>query len=479
MNTQITKIDWRKILLAGAAAIALSLLIPTIVISIYAMILAIQGQGAPDAAKLKRFAGLVGGWGSQAVVVVATIRAAVWVARNSGESPRLHGAMTGVTAAIGSLIIAAAFGGPPRMRNLIVLALEIFAGWLGGWLGGRLGAREPGGAFGKIIIKPNPAPVAETNEAVVVVENLRKSYGELHAVDGVSFEVRRGEVFGLLGPNGAGKTTTVEIIEGLREQDNGEARVCGFDPRTQAREVKQRVGVGMQTTALPDQIKVREALELFASFCRWRVGVDELLAMVALEEKAGSQYCKLSGGQQQRLAVALALVNDPAVVILDEPTAGLDPQSRRELHGLIKWMRDRGRTVILTTHYIEEAEKLCDRVAIIDHGRIIAMGSPRQLIARARNHSHVEFSAAAPIALGSLRGAPFADSAIETNGVYRLRAADVSRAVVELIKWLESERNELVDLRVARPSLEDVFIELTGRKIRESTTRHHRATMFE
>lgn len=463
MNTRITKIDWRKILLAGAAAIALSLLIPTIVIALYAIILAIQGQGAPDGAKLNRFAGMAGGWGSQIVVVPATIRAAMWAARKAGRAPQLHGVMTGVTVAVGSLIIAAAFGGSLRMRNLIVLALEIFAGWLGGWLG----AREPSRAFGRIIIKPNPAPVAETKDPVVAVENLRKSYGELRAVDGVSFEVRRGEVFGLLGPNGAGKTTTVEIIEGLRRQDNGDVRVCGFDPTTQAREVKQRVGVGLQATALPDQIRAREALELFASFCRWRVDVDELLAMIALEEKAETQYCKLSGGQQQRLAVALALVNDPAVVILDEPTAGLDPQSRRELHGVIARMRDRDRTVILTTHYIEEAEKLCDRVAIIDRGRIIATGSPRQLIARARNHSHIEFSAAAPIDPGLLRSVPFADVAIETNGVYRLRAADVSRAVVELIKWLESERNELVDLRVARPSLEDVFIELTGRKIRE------------
>ncbi len=467
MNIHVTKIDWRKILLAGAAAIALSLLIPTIVISLYAMILAIQGQGALDASKLRRFAGLAGGWGSQVVVVVATIRAAVWVARKSGKAPQLHGVMTGMTAAIGSLIIATAFGGSLRMRNLAVLALEVFAGWLGGWLGGRIGAREPSGVFSRIIIKPNPAPVAETSEFAVVVENLRKCYGELRAVDGVSFEVRCGEVFGLLGPNGAGKTTTVEIIEGLRRPDDGEVRVCGFDPRTQAREVKQRVGVGMQTTALPDQIKAREALELFASFCRWRADVDQLLTMVALEEKAESQYCQLSGGQQQRLAVALALVNDPAVVILDEPTAGLDPQSRRELHGFIARMRDQGKTVILTTHYIEEAEKLCDRVAIIDHGRIIALDSPGRLIARARSHSHVEFSAAAPIPPDLLRSVPFADSAIEANGVYRLGAADVSRAVVELIKWLEAERNELVDLRVARPSLEDVFIELTGRKIRE------------
>ncbi len=419
MDTQVEKVDWKKPALAGAAAVALSLLVPTIVISMYAIFLAIAGQGAPDAARLNRFANLVNGWGSQIVVTPATLCAAFLVARASGKTPRLIGVITGLTAGAASLIIADAFAGSPSMRNVVVSALEIFAGLLGGllggWIGERFSARKPGGAFGKIIVKSSPAPVAESDEPAVIVENLRKSYGELRAVDGVSFEARRGEVFGLLGPNGAGKTTTVEIIEGLRRQDDGKVRVCGFDPKTQAREVKQRIGVGMQTTALPDQIKTREALELFASFYRWRVDVDELLATVSLVEKAESRYCNLSGGQRQRLAIALALVNDPAVVILDEPTAGLDPQSRRELHGVIARMRDRGRTVILTTHYIEEAEKLCDRVAIIDQGRIIAMDSPHELIARARSHSRAESNAAAPIV----------------------------------------------------SSLEDVFIELTGRNIRE------------
>ncbi len=301
----------------------------------------------------------------------------------------------------------------------------------------------------------------------VVVREVRKRYGETRAVDGVSFEVHQGEVFGLLGPNGAGKTTTVEIIEGLRARDGGEVSVCGFDPATQADEVKQRLGVTLQATALPDKIQVREALALFASFYRQSKGADELLTLVALEEKAASRFDQLSGGQQQRLAVALALVNDPAVVILDEPTTGLDPQARRELHGVIEGLRARGKTVILTTHYIEEAERLCDRVAIIDHGKIIALDTPQQLIARSSGQSRIEFRAAAALGLGQLRQLSFVESVAESNGTYTLRSAAVARTLSELIKWLEAEGHELLDLHVTRPTLEDVFIELTGRRIRE------------
>jgi ABC-2 type transport system ATP-binding protein len=306
-----------------------------------------------------------------------------------------------------------------------------------------------------------------TDQAAVIVRDLRKRYGEVRAVDGVSFEVQHGEVFGLLGPNGAGKTTTVEIIEGLRTRDSGQVSLCGYDPATHADEVKQRIGVALQATALPDKIKVREALALFASFYPRQADIDELLAVVALEEKAGSAFDALSGGQKQRLAVALALVNDPEVIILDEPTAGLDPQSRRELHGLIEQMRRQGKTVILTTHYIEEAEKLCDRVAIIDHGKIIALDAPRQLIATARGQSRIEFSTASPIEVAELRRIPFVEAVAQNQDGYVLRAVDAFRAVIELIKWLEAERHELLDLHISRPTLEDVFIELTGRRIRE------------
>jgi ABC-2 type transport system ATP-binding protein len=316
-------------------------------------------------------------------------------------------------------------------------------------------------------VESDATRATETTGALVSVEELHKSYGDLRAVCGVSFEVRRGEVFGLLGPNGAGKTTTVEIIEGLRLPDAGRASVCGFDPVTEAREVKGRIGVALQATALPDKIKVREALSLFASLYPRRAIVDELLAMVSLEEKADSLFDTLSGGQKQRLAVALALANDPEVVILDEPTAGLDAQARRELHRVIASLGGRGKTVILTTHYIEEAEKLCDRVAIMSQGKIIAMGSPRRLIADSRNSSRIEFTAEAPVNLAELRSIPFVLEVGREGGGYVLRAADGPRAVVELIRWLEAEGNQLLDLHVARPTLEDVYIELTGRRIAE------------
>src|SRR5262249_51259155 len=288
--------------------------------------------------------------------------------------------------------------------------------------------------------------------ATVRVRNLVKRYGDLTAVAGVSFDARRGEVFGMLGPNGAGKTTTVEIVEGLRSRDGGEVTVCGFDPADHVNDVKKRIGVALQATALPDKIEVREALMLFASFYPMkkearkggRADVDGLLRTVSLEEKARSRFDTLSGGQQQRLAVALALVNDPEVVILDEPTTGLDAQARRELHGVIERLKDERKTVILTTHYIEEAERLCDRVAIIDHGRVIATGTPRELIAKSSGQSRIELRTAAPVELAELRSIPFVESVTESGGAYALRSADATRALIELIKWIEAERHELV-----------------------------------
>jgi len=307
--------------------------------------------------------------------------------------------------------------------------------------------------------------------APVMIRNLVKRYDDLTAVAGVSFDVRRGEVFGLLGPNGAGKTTTVEIIEGLRSRDGGEVTVCGFDPADNANEVKRRIGVALQATALPDKIEVREALTFFASLYPMRkesrADVDRLLRTVSLEEKAKNRFDTLSGGQQQRLAVALALVNNPEVVILDEPTTGLDAQARRELHGVIERMKDESKTVILTTHYIEEAERLCDRVAIIDHGRVIATGTPRELIARSSGQSRIELRTAEPVELAALRLIPFVESVTESGGAYALRSSDAPRALIELIKWMETGRHELVDLHITRPTLEDTFIELTGKRIRE------------
>ena len=315
--------------------------------------------------------------------------------------------------------------------------------------------------------RPSAQGVDYSGPAQVIVRDLVKRYGDLTAVAGVSFEVRRGEVFGLLGPNGAGKTTTVEIIEGLRPRDGGEVTVCGFDPADKVNDVKKRLGVALQATALPDKIEVCEALALFAGFYPHRADVDRLLRTVSLEEKAKSRFDTLSGGQRQRLAVALALVNEPEVVILDEPTTGLDAQARRELHDVIERLKSESKTVILTTHYIEEAERLCDRVAIVDHGRVIAAGTPRELISGSRGQSRIELRTARPVELAELRSIPFVESVTESGGSYSLRSPDAPRALVELVKWMDAGRHELLDLHVTRPTLEDTFIELTGKRIRE------------
>src|SRR5450755_2520302 len=227
------------------------------------------------------------------------------------------------------------------------------------------------------------------SEPAISVQALRKSYGPLEAIKGVDFEILPGEVFGLLGPNGAGKTSTVEIMEGLRTRSAGEVRVLGFDPEKQKKQLKDRIGVCLQATNLPEKIRVREALHVFSSFYSRNVDSDGLLRRLQLEDKRDAFYGTLSGGQKQRLALALALVNDPTLLFLDEPTSGLDPQVRAEIHGLLDQLRGEKRTILLTTHYIEEAERLCDRVAIIDQGRIIAMDTPRQLQRQSRAASTI------------------------------------------------------------------------------------------
>ncbi len=226
--------------------------------------------------------------------------------------------------------------------------------------------------------------------STVVVHNLSKRYGSIDAVRDVSFAVGAGEIFGLLGPNGAGKTTTLECLTGLREPDAGELIVCGFDVRGRPREAKEKIGVALQSTALPDKITPREALRLFGSFYREAVATEVLLERFALVEKADTFFDTLSGGQKQRLALALAFVNRPALVLLDEPTTGLDPSARRELHGEIRRMKQDGHTVLLSTHYLEEAEQLCDRIAIIARGCIVAVGAPRELVAQHPGKSSLE-----------------------------------------------------------------------------------------
>jgi ABC-2 type transport system ATP-binding protein len=302
---------------------------------------------------------------------------------------------------------------------------------------------------------------------ILQVENLVKSYGDVQAVRGVSFSVEEGEVFGLLGPNGAGKTTTVEILEGLRTLDSGRVSVCGLDPQRDSEALKHEIGAALQATSLPDKIRVMEALRLFSSFYKRHREPEELLQRFGLEEKRNTFYHQLSGGQKQRLALAMALLNDPRVCFLDEPTAGLDPQVRREIYDVIEELRREKKTILLTTHYIEEAERLCDRVAIVDHGNVIALGTPRELKSRSGDTTRIEVRLSKPASDGSLQRLDGVVDAREVDGGYVLHCQRPPQAIVALVKYLEAEGNELVSLEIATPSLEDVFIELTGRRLRD------------
>jgi ABC-2 type transport system ATP-binding protein len=305
------------------------------------------------------------------------------------------------------------------------------------------------------------------SEPVIQATDLRKNYGTVVALRGVSFEVQAGEVFGLLGPNGAGKTTTIEILEGLRSPDAGTARVAGLDPQTAGLELKQEVGAVLQSTAMPDKLRVHEALALFTGFYRRRADPEVLLKRFQLEEKRQAFYSQLSGGQKQRLAIALALVNDPVVLFLDEPTAGLDPQVRREIYNIIEELKNEKKTILLTTHYIEEAERLCDRVAIVDSGRIIAQGTPRELKHRSAGTTRIEVRLAKQVLGGTLSKLDGVADARELEGVYVLHSTRPPQTIVALVKLLEAESNELQSLEMFSPSLEDVFLELTGRRLRE------------
>jgi ABC-2 type transport system ATP-binding protein len=295
----------------------------------------------------------------------------------------------------------------------------------------------------------------------VVVRDLRKNYGATAAVSDVSFSIQAGEIFGLLGPNGAGKTTTLECLLGLREADAGEVEVCGLDVRKFPREVKQKIGVALQSTALQDKITPREALRLFGSFYAKRVAPERLLERFALREKADATFDSLSGGQRQRLALALAFVNEPELVILDEPTTGLDPQARRELHEEILRMKRDGYTVLITTHYLEEAEQLCDRIAIIDRGKIVATGAPRELIAQSSGQQRVTLVTAQPLdpaALARVAGV----SELRCEGAEsHFRTGDATQTLLALAQFLAARRIEIVDLQVRKASLEDVFLKLT------------------
>jgi ABC-2 type transport system ATP-binding protein len=299
------------------------------------------------------------------------------------------------------------------------------------------------------------------------VRDLRKSYGTVEAVRGVTFDVREGEILGLLGPNGAGKTTTVECVIGLRAADSGTIEICGLDARRRPRDVKQKIGAALQTTALQDQITPREALELFGSFYERHADAADLIERFALAEKADAPFETLSGGQRQRLALALAFVNKPEIVFLDEPTAGLDPQSRRDLHGQIARTREDGHTTLLTTHDLDEAQQLCDRVAIIDHGRIVAAGTPRELMAQSKASQSVSLVTVQPLDHHRLLSLPGVGEVTHKNERVRFTTNDANRTLGELLTLLNAERIEIAELHVERATLEDVFLELTGTELRD------------
>ncbi|SRR5579871_1060139 len=307
-------------------------------------------------------------------------------------------------------------------------------------------------------------------ETALLVRQLRKAYKDVVAVNGLDLEVRAGECFGLLGPNGAGKTTTVEICEGLTEPDSGEVEVLGLRWTTDADELRQRLGIQLQDTQLSEKLTVQETVRLFRSFFRLGTDISTVIARVQLEEKQNSRVGELSGGQKQRLALACALVGDPDFLFLDEPTTGLDPQARRQLWELIEEFKKSGRTILLTTHSMEEAERLCDRVAIVDHGRQIALGSPAQLIAANCAEQMVEFSAGdggRRVDISALRGVTGVREARAENGSIVLQVSELHTAVPGLLAELARQHVPLTELRTHSATLEDVFVTLTGRHLRD------------
>jgi ABC-2 type transport system ATP-binding protein len=319
------------------------------------------------------------------------------------------------------------------------------------------------------------APLVHDGSDALVIDGLVKHYphpngGTFAAVDGVDLRVGPGEVFGILGPNGAGKTTTLEIVEGLTQADAGTVEVLGFNPETQRREVQRRIGVQLQSSAYFEYLRLGELLELFGGFYPRRLDADDLLARVGLNEKRNALVGELSGGQAQRFSIVAALVNDPEIVFLDEPTTGLDPQARRNVWSVIRGLSDEGRTVILTTHYMEEAEALADRVAVIDRGRIAAVDTPLALVDAHGSGTRVTFATPVEVARDELEALP-AVSAVRSrlNGAIThelaVEAADV--AVPALYQWAATAAVELRDVSIRRSTLEDVFLNLTGSRLRD------------
>jgi ABC-2 type transport system ATP-binding protein len=311
--------------------------------------------------------------------------------------------------------------------------------------------------------------VSNPDTSALSCRGLVKRYGQVVALDGLDLEVGRGECFGMLGPNGAGKTTTVEICEGLKLPDAGDVEVLGERWRGDGLGLRSRLGVQLQETKFPEKLTVREVLTLFRSFYPRGPGIDDTLALVVLEEKARARVGTLSGGQKQRLSLACALVGDPELLFLDEPTTGLDPQSRRQAWEIVEGFMARARTVLLTTHYMEEAARLCDRVAIVDHGRVIALGTPKELIASLGAEHVVEFAVEENerVDQDALAGLPSVEGVARDGGVWRLTVREVHRAVPALLAALTAQDLEPSHLTTHHATLEDVFVSLTGRSLRD------------
>ena len=308
-------------------------------------------------------------------------------------------------------------------------------------------------------------------KSAVCCRGLVKRYGEVVAVGGLDLEVRRGECFGMLGPNGAGKTTTVEIFEGLRVADAGQVEILGERWIGDGLTLRSRLGIQLQETKFPDKLRVSEVVALFRSFYPQGLTVANLLALVGLEEKASAYVRTLSGGQKQRLSLGCALVGDPELLFLDEPTTGLDPQSRHQTWEIVEGLKARGRTVLLTTHYMEEAERLCDRVAVVDHGTLIALGTPRELVASLGAEHVVEFTveelAATALPESILRALPSVEGVVRDGAHWRLTVREVHRAVPALLAALAERGATPLHLATHHATLEDVFMTLTGRRLRD------------
>jgi ABC-2 type transport system ATP-binding protein len=308
--------------------------------------------------------------------------------------------------------------------------------------------------------------VSGTSRPVIQVSGIRKTYGAITAVSGISFEVSEGEIFGLIGPNGAGKTTTMECVEGVRRPDCGAISILGLDPFRDVYQLQNRIGVQLQQAQLQKRIKVWEAVDLWASLYSKPVNGDRLLDQLGLSSKRNAWFMTLSGGQKQRLFIALALINDPEVVFLDELTTGLDPQSRRAIWELVRGIRDRGKTVFMTTHLMEEAERLCDRVAVIEHGKIIDIGSPQELVGRHCPARTVVLATDNSLAEERLRTISAVELVTREGSRFTIRGRG-DDFVTDVIQCLSENRIRVTDFRTVLPTLEDVFLKLTGHSIRD------------